>query len=253
MTGRADRLQEAGTDKPIPALELIEWAERYGVTAGITTRDGGFNLGLLTPEPAADVLTRWRTFAAAMAPGFRTIAVGLQVHGRTVAIHDGPGPGWIIREDVDGHATKDAGILCCVSVADCVPVYLAHPPSGVVALLHAGWRGVTAGVLDAGLDALRILGVERLDDVVMHCGVAICGECYEVGPEVLAAVTGAAATTTGRLDLRAILAQQASDAGVGVVSVSPWCAAHDTHRFFSHRRSGGADGRMLAYLGRPVA
>ena len=253
MTAPADCLQETESRRPIPALELAEWADRYGLTAGITTRDGGFNLGLLTPEPAADVLGRWRTFASAMVPGFPAIVAGLQVHGRSVAMHHDPVPGWTIRDGVDGHVTGAAGILCCVSVADCVPVYLAHPPSGVVGLLHVGWRGAAGGMLEAGLAAFRAVGISRLDDVVMHCGVAICGDCYEVGPEVLAAVTGRPAAQPGRLDLRAILAVRAAGAGVGDVSISPWCAAHDAQWFFSHRRSGGTDGRMLAYLGRPVA
>ena len=253
MTAPADCLQEIATRRPIPALELAEWARRYGLTAGITTRDGGFNLGLLTPDPAGEVLGRWRTFASAMAPAYPAIVAGLQVHGRTVAMHHHPVPGWTILDGVDGHATGTAGILCCVSVADCVPVYLAHPPSGVVALLHVGWRGAAGGMLEAGFERLRDLGVSRLGDVVMHCGVAICGACYEVGPEVLAAVTGVPARRPGQLDLRAILAARAGEAGIGDVSISPFCAAHDVDRFFSHRRSGGRDGRMLAYLGRPIA
>ena len=253
MTAAAGCLQETAARRGIPALELTEWADRYGLTAGITTRDGGFNLGLLTADPAAEVITRWRAFAAAMAPGFRSIVAGLQIHRRRVALHAAAAAGWTIQDGVDGHATRAAGVLCCVSVADCVPVYLAHPPSGAVALLHAGWRGVAAGILEAGLAALRELDVSHLGDVVMHCGVGICGSCYEVGSEVITAVTGEPADKPAPLDLRAILAARARDAGVGDVSVSPLCAAHDATRFFSHRRSGGTDGRMLAYLGRPIA
>lgn len=253
MTGRAACLRETGARRGIPALELTEWADRYGLTAGVTTRDGGFNLGLLTPDSAADVIERWRALASAMGPGFPALVAGLQVHGRTVSRHTGPAPGWTIQDGVDGHATVEAGVLCCVSVADCVPVYLAHPPTGAVALLHAGWRGVAAGVLESGLHALGQLGASRRSDVVMHCGVAICGACYQVGPEVIAAVTGVAATVPGPLDLRGVLAARAWDGGVRDLSVSPWCSAHDGDRFFSHRRSSGKDGRMLAYLGRPLA
>jgi copper oxidase (laccase) domain-containing protein len=54
-----------------------------------------------------------------------------------------------------------------------------------------------------------------------------------------------------RLDLRAVLAQQARDLGIEEVSISPWCSAEGRDRFFSHRASGGRDGRMVAYLGRP--
>jgi copper oxidase (laccase) domain-containing protein len=83
----------------------------------------------------------------------------------------------------------------------------------------------------------------------MHCGVGICGECYEVGPEV---ATRFGRSGTIRLDLRAALAQQARELGIDDVSISPWCSAEGRDRFFSHRASGGRDGRMIAYLGRPL-
>jgi len=252
VTAGADALREAEGRRAVPVVELAQWAERYGLTAGITTRDGNFNLGWLTPDPSAEVVERWRRFAAAMAPAFPTMVAGLQVHGRRIAVHDAPAPGWTILDGVDGHATKRAGVLCCVTVADCIPVYLAHPPSGAVALVHAGWRGVAGGAVQAGLEALRDLGATEVADIVIHCGVGICGECYEVGCEVLSAVSGAPCNEPGPLDLRAAIVLQARDAGVHRVTVSPWCSAHDAHRFFSHRRSGGVDGRMVAYLGKAL-
>jgi len=253
VTTGAGCLRESKARRDVPVLELAEWAERYGLTAGITTRDGNFNLGLLTPDPAAEVVARWRQFTAAMAPGFPTIVAGLQIHGRRVATHDSPAPGWTILDGVDGHATRRAGVLCCVTVADCIPVYVAHPPSGAVALLHAGWRGVAGGVVLAGLEAIQALSAADMADVVIHCGVGICGECYEVGCEVKAAVTGEPSTKPGPVDLRASIVRQARQAGVQRISISPWCSAHDAHRFFSHRRSGGVDGRMVAYLGKARA
>ena len=85
----------------------------------------------------------------------------------------------------------------------------------------------------------------------MHCGVGICGSCYEVGSEVSDRFGLAPQTTPVRLDLRGVLARQAQELGVQQVTVSPWCSAHDRGRFFSHRASGGRDGRMVAYLGGP--
>jgi copper oxidase (laccase) domain-containing protein len=83
----------------------------------------------------------------------------------------------------------------------------------------------------------------------MHCGVGICGECYEVGSEVADRFGKPDAT---HLDLRDILAQQARALGIRDVSISPWCTAQERDRFFSHRASRGSDGRMVAYLGRPL-
>lgn len=247
----------AATETPVagslPRYELAAWGRRFGLVAGITARDGDFNLGLLTPAPARDVVARWRAFAAAMRPGFRGLAAGLQVHGADIAGHASAPDGWLIVDGKDGHVTNVPGLLVLVSVADCVPIYLAHPTSGTVALLHAGWRGVAAGILEAGIAAVAGMGGGSPADLVMHCGVAICGQCYEVGPEVVTALTGAPAHGPERVDLRALLAARARASGIGDVSVSPWCSAHDANLFYSHRRSAGADGRMLAYLGRPLA
>jgi len=195
------------------------------------------------------VTEHWRQLAAAMRPAFPSMVGGLQVHGTTVAAHRTGVGGWTIKDGVDGHVTAERGVLLLVSVADCVPVYLCHPQTGTLGLLHAGWRGTAAGMLEAGIAAMTDLGASG-SGIVMHCGVAICGSCYEVGPEVLRGVTGEDARAPGRLDLRAELARRARRLGVAEVSVSPWCAGHDSGEFFSHRRSGGNDGRMLAYLGR---
>jgi YfiH family protein len=243
--------RETPVTGPVPRMELTDWGSRFGVVAGITTRAKDFNLGLLTGAPARDVTGRWRTLAAAMRPRFPAMVAGLQVHRATVAVHKAGLEGWTIQEGVDGHVTSSAGLLLLVSVADCVPVYLCHPESHVVGLLHAGWRGAAAGILEAGVATMIRVG-GPVNEIVMHCGVGICGSCYEVGPEVIEAVTGRTTSTAEPLDLRAELARRALALGVGEVSVSPWCAAHDGAHFYSHRRSSGRDGRMLAYVGRPL-
>jgi hypothetical protein len=155
----------------------------------------------------------------------------------------------VLLEGVDGHATDRAGLLLAVTVADCVPVYLVDPVSRRVALLHAGWRGAAAGILRAGLELLAAHG-SMVDDIIMHCGAAICGRCYEVGSEVFQALElPLPAGGRGLLDLRRVLERQARSMGVTHVSLSDFCSAHDSAHFFSHRASRGADGRMVAYLG----
>ncbi len=248
---RAATEQEIG-DPSVPRMELAEWRERYGLIAGITGRAGDFDLGLFTGAPASAVLGRWLSLERALAPGFEGIAISRQVHGTALATHQEPGGGLHLFDGFDGHLTCGAGLALAITVADCVPVYLAHPGSGAVALLHAGWRGVAAGVLETGIRDLTRLVNRDPRDIVMHCGIAICGECYEVGPEVIEQVGGQAAGGSERLDLRAILAQRAFRLGLTVVTISSWCSAHDRSLFYSHRRSRGSDGRMAAYLGRPL-
>jgi purine-nucleoside/S-methyl-5'-thioadenosine phosphorylase / adenosine deaminase len=253
---KADPAERPRPAAAVPRAELEEWRERFGLLAGITERGGGtppFSLALKSPEENAEtILERLRALRADVRPAFTAFQMAHQVHGTRVAWHDAVAPGFHLLDDTDGHATRQPGLLLAVSVADCVPIYLAANDGSAIALLHAGWRGVAAGMLEAGLAALRERAGVTAGDVVIHCGVAICGGCYEVGPEVIRAVEGRAAAGPEHLDLRAALARRARAAGVREVTVSPFCTSCDGARFFSHRASRGDGGRQLAYLGRPL-
>jgi len=241
-------------DAAVPRMELSAWAERYGLVAGITTRGVGaapFSLGLWSDEPVGHVFTRWRALRAAFAARFPTLVLSHQVHGNVVQWHESLPEGWLVLDGFDGHATNQQGTLLTVTVADCIPVYLAVPQKGAIALLHAGWRGAASGVLGRGVELLKWRGFAKSTDIVMHCGVGICGVCYEVGSEVATCFGLPESATPVPLDLRAILARQAHELGIEQVTISPACSAHNRDRFFSHRASGGRDGRMVAYLGRP--
>lgn len=240
-------------DSAVPRMELAEWSERYGIVAGITTRGRGFSLGLWSEENVGQVMSRWRAVGAAVRTRFPGVILAHQVHGTTVQWHPHAAPGWLILDAVDGHATGARGLLLTVTVADCIPVYLAVPGKEVVALLHAGWRGVAGRILERGVEVMKRAGFARAADIVMHCGVGICGTCYEVGSEVLTQFTGRPEPGPGHLDLRGVLAQQAQALGIGQITQSAWCSAHDRAEFFSHRASGGRDGRMIAYAGLPLA
>ncbi len=246
-------VREQPVEGPIPRYELADWRERYGVVAGITARGEGsgtgFDLGLWTGEPVGDVMARWRELRRAQA-GFDAFVMAHQVHGTGVVWH-AQSRGWVILDGVDGHLTNVRGSLLLVTIADCVPVYLAVP-GRAVGLLHAGWRGTAAGILERGVSDLCRHASVPPSSVVAHFGVGICGACYEVGSEVMRGC-GVPAEGAGpwHLDLRCALADRAAALGIGDLTVSTWCSAHDGPRFFSHRASGGADGRMVAYVGLP--
>jgi purine-nucleoside/S-methyl-5'-thioadenosine phosphorylase / adenosine deaminase len=247
----SSRLREAPLAGAIPRFEIPGWQERYGVVAGITGRGAdpgrGFDLGLWSKEPVGEVMSRWLAFRRGMSE-FQAVALGNQVHGVEIMTLD-QGRGWIYVEGIDAWITTAPGILLTVTIADCVPVYLVVPGRGV-ALLHAGWRGTAAGILERGLRGLLGVTGSSLSNVVMHCGVGICGDCYEVGSEVM---TGCGVPAPGRgpwhIDLRTCLAEQARALGITQVTISDWCSAHDRSSFYSHRASRGTDGRMLAYIG----
>jgi YfiH family protein len=177
--------------------------------------------------------------------GLRRLARGYQVHGTTVRrIRDDadiPAPDTDAAQspvEADGHATCVAGIGMMALGADCLPVALGS--GGAVAMVHAGWRGLAAGVLEEGVRALRELG--GADDVaaIIGPGAGLC--CYEVGKEVHAAFAGAHRSGR-RLDLKALARDRLHAAGVADVQDVAACTICD-ERFFSYRREHALAGRQ---------
>jgi len=125
-----------------------------------------------------------------------------------------------------------------VLAADCLPVALGC--EGAVAAIHAGWRGLAAGVLEQGVTALRRLGARGPIGALLGPCAGPC--CYEVGPEVHAAL-GEPAAVRGPAALRAIAGRRLRAAGVREIAELGGCTICD-ERFFSHRREGGRAGRM---------
>jgi len=247
-TLREDRLAQG----EVPRYDIPDWERRFSVVAGITGRQGPdgteFDLSLLSDRPAAEVMGRWRSLRDAV-PRFTGVVQGHQVHGTEVRWHDHV-EGWLRLDGVDGHATGATGLLLTLTVADCIPVYLVDPKRRACALLHAGWRGAASGMLTRGMELLVAQAESDPVDVVMHCGIGVCGACFEVGSEVLEAFgLRGDFPQPWAVDLRERLADEGRSLGIGDISVSEWCTVHDHERFFSHRASGGAPGRMVAYLG----
>jgi YfiH family protein len=206
--------------------------ELPGATALFTTRRGGvsdgpyasLNVGVLTDDdPERVAANRERVRAQA---GAARLAQGRQVHGTQVSVDGGTG------EEADGQVTTRAGVATIVLVADCLPVALAGPDAAGV--VHAGWRGLAAGVLEAGVAAIG------RGPVAAAIGPGIGPCCYEVGDEVRS-VFGTAERT---LDLKAVARARLEAAGVAEVHDCGLCTACDERRFFSHRRDRGVTGRQ---------
>jgi hypothetical protein len=170
--------------------------------------------------------------------GVQTLVRGYQVHGTIVERVDGvPEPG-ASRRHSDGQATALTGVGTMVLTADCLPVALGSV--GAVAMVHAGWRGLAAGVLENGVEVTRELGDDEEIVAAIGPGAGVC--CYEVGPEVHA-LFGEAHRDGPRIDLRAIARERLLAAGVARVYEVPVCTICD-ERFFSHRREGARAGRQ---------
>lgn len=189
----------------------------------------------------------WRQLAAAA--GIDTLARCRQVHGSKVVACDRAFPAGVnLMGNADAMVTDRTGLLLVVTVADCVPVFLVEPNRRVLGLAHAGWRGAAAGVVPAALEGMKALGAAAAS-IQAYLGPAICGECYEVGPEVPSALGGLPAGTR-RVDLRAHIRQDLEALGVPPqqITVSGACTRCGSDRFYSYR-GGDRDRRMCAFLG----
>lgn len=232
-----------GAPDPLDVAEAVDGLPS-GVSGWTTTRPSG-SFGLGSDEPVGAVMTRWGLLDDALTRrGVQRLASATQVHGADIVQHRGGWHGWLRLRGVDGHLTTVPGTALAVTVADCTPVFLAHP-RGVAAVLHAGWRGTAAGILPAGLDAFAELGCPA-DECHVHLGPSICRACYEVGPEVFEAMGAPSPATRGLLDVRAILAEQAAKRGVKELTISALCTRCRPDRLFSHR--GGDSGRQLGIV-----
>jgi YfiH family protein len=181
-----------------------------------------------------------------------------QVHGRAVLR--------VTRESDTALGEADAlvcatpGVAIGVVTADCLPVLIATP-SGAVAAVHAGWRGLAAGVLQAAVEALAEVARD-VDRAVAVIGPRIGAGCYEVDEPVVRAlaarfgdaVDGALVPTRPahfQLDLAALAAIDLANAGVplrGIAALSNACTACDRERLHSYRRDGANAGRLVHYI-----
>ncbi len=243
LPGGVRALRERRAPGPVPLFHHPEWGPEFPWLVQATTGAGeeDFDLGLWGTAPVGAVLDRWRALRQAV--GVRGAVHSRQVHGREIVYHDVAPAGLLVVEGYDGHATQQPGVLLTVSVADCVPIFVVDPVRRRIALLHGGWRGTAAGILPRGLAEL---GGEP-GSLRVHLGPAICGRCYEVGPEVHRALGLPIPPDRRPVDVRAVQAAQAVAAGVppSSITVSEHCTRCGSG-FFSHR--GGSPGRQMGVL-----
>lgn len=220
--------------------EVVDSFAELGITAFTTGRAAG-SFGTQSDEPVSEVMARWSALRVSLGGASVRLATATQVHGGNVVRHRSGWEGWLRGNAADGHLSAERGTAMAVSVADCVPVFIAHA-SGALAVLHSGWRGTVARITEVAVEQFRSLGL-RPQDLRLHCGPAICGRCYEVSAEVFAQLTGRDPGKPSAVDLRAIIAEHARALGVRAITISASCTRCDNDRFFSHR--AGDAGRQV--------
>jgi len=231
---------------------VIRW-ETDGYEVAFTTRVGGvsegpyasLNLGRKSGDDIAHVDENRRRACAAIGADLETLALNYQVHSSRVLRAAAAMRG----EHADGLWTDEPGLPILAMSADCLPIVLVRVGSSTpaVAVLHAGWKGLLAGIVAAGAEAL---GDGKLAAAI---GPGICPCCYEVGEEVAAPFRerfGDDVVRGRRLDLWTSAELALRAAGVERVDRFDRCTACEPETFFSHRRDAGRTGRqgVIAYV-----
>jgi len=261
--------------QPLPRRDLTrvhpDWLRPEGlpphVGAAMSTRQGGassapwdgMNLGTAVGDDAAAVARNRGAFAQAIGA---TPVYLKQVHGARV-VHLGlqDAQAQAVPHEADASLASEPGIACTVLVADCLPLLFAAPEGRAVAAVHAGWRGLALGVVEAALHALCEAARCDAGDVRVWLGACIGPRRFEVGADVLQAF-GAdparpdplrfaprAGGPSGKwlADLPLLARDRLQAAGVRAVSGGAWCTVEEPSRFFSYRRDGPT-GRMAAAI-----
>lgn len=241
-----------------------------GVRHAFSTRIGGvspppfdsLNLG----NPAGDMQDEWsriyenyrRLQSAIFCPSLDRLWVH-QVHGAGVTV---------ARRDADFECGRRADAIVCddptrlaaVRTADCLPVLIATTDGGVVAAVHAGWRGVIAGVVPAAILAMQSIRSMQPASLLAAIGPGIGPDAFEVGPEVVGAfqarfpgkpfVRPRGDGSRSTIDLPAAVAWQLKEAGLTdrQIDRADLCTLTRQDEFFSHRRDRGVTGRMAAMI-----
>lgn len=230
------------------------WPAPPRVRTLITTRAGGvssgahasFNLGLNAGDDAAAAQANRALLRAHLPQEPKWLR---QVHGARAVRADG----LVEIPDADASVARNAGTVCAVMIADCLPVLLCDTRASVVGIAHAGWRGLSSGVVENTVAAMGVAPAE----IIAYLGPAIGPAAFEVGADVRDAFVGTdpgagAAFTPHRegkwlADLFQLARRRLAKSGVRQVFGGGVCTYRDAARFFSYRRDQ-TTGRMAALI-----
>jgi hypothetical protein len=208
------------------------------------------NLSYRVGDDPDNVLKNRRLFFGRLGISPDRIAVPGQVHGDTILSIDAPGD----YPACDGLVTRSEGVFLCVTTADCIPALLFDPPTEIVAVVHAGWRGTSLGILSKAVRMLKEeFGVNvRTLQAFLGPGAGPC--CYSVGEDVAARFPSQFVIhRDGRvyLDLQAANGHQLREAGLlpENTETSSYCTICSAELFHSYRRDREKSGRMMGVIG----
>jgi YfiH family protein len=233
-----------------------DWPAAKNVHAAVTLRSGGLSVGAFSSlNPALhvndkpeNVLANRKTISEMLNLPSAPVWLG-QVHGNRVIKADQ----LTQIEQADASYSEQAGVVCAVMTADCLPVLLATSEGDKIAAIHAGWRGLLAGVIRQTVNALDAT------NIIAWLGPAIGPDCFEVGTEVKTAFVKQSANFAAGFkqknqnkylaDIYQLATIELATMGVTQVYGGDFCTVTDKERFYSYRRDGET-GRMATLIWR---
>jgi YfiH family protein len=259
----------AANDTPVQSSGILRSAllTAAGVAHGFSTRVGGvsvgpyasMNLGWSVGDDPRAVEENHQRLAAAVGHERTALRLATQAHGPAVLDTDATSRDRRSEPPGTGHdalVARRQGVAVGVRTADCVPVLVANPATGAVAAIHAGWRGVVAGVVPAALEVLAPDASAR-GGLVAAIGPHIRVDRFEVGADVAKQIADASDASVivpreprPHVDLARAIRIQLERAGLDAKNIDDvgGCTLAEPERFHSHRRDGEKSGRMLSVI-----
>lgn len=229
------------------------------VIAGVSAREGGvssgafesLNTGYLSGDQIDLVAVNRNRFCKSIGVDYNKVAYSKQIHSSKMIHVQTPG----FQGEGDGLITDIPDVFLSVVVADCIPVFFYDPGIHVVGLLHAGWKGIAAGIVSKGIESLLSTLKVRVENVLVGLGPHIRSCCYTVTEELSDIFHGRHVVRmndeTLSLDLTAHVKEQLMKSGVvsSHIESNGYCTSCEKDYFFSFRRDKGHTGRMMAVIG----
>lgn len=270
-----EREVETGAGPVSLRLLVCEPLEREGFTNAFSTRVGGvsslpenaLNLAHFKGDNRESVDENRRRFLKALGADGAEIVTARQTHSIERCAVESLDQFRGAQPECDAMTTRLAGVLLGIQTADCLPVLIADASSGVVAAIHAGWRGTAGRITERTIaDLMQSRGLNPRTSIAA-LGPAACAECYEVGEDVITRyksefrywrnlLTNFTPEGKAHLDIQTANWQQLIFCGFTEdnIHIAPYCTMHQNDLFFSYRREGrnqpASVGRSLSVIGR---
>ena len=257
------------------AVVVCEPLEEAGFTNAFSTRLGGvsllpkeaLNLTSFKGDTAENVAENRRRFLKALGAEGATIVTARQTHSTDRCVIKSLEQARGFRDECDAMITRLPGVLLGIQTADCLPILIADTESGVMAAIHAGWRGTAGRITERTVADLMLRHGLNPHNAIAALGPVACAQCYEVGEDVIERfksefrywrdlLVNFRDDGKAHLDVRAANRQQLLFCGFSEDSiyVSDYCTMHQNELFFSHRCEGRASvsgaGRLLSVIGK---